>query len=244
MTPASTSPRRQHHFHLTPCHYLLLSLLALLLLLPFVPQTPAGVAIFLTTVCAVLVTGVVAAGVTRRCRTLALGIALPTVLCLVAYSLIPAPGPGLAARLTCLALHVSMTWSLLRTLLDHPTVWRGPEVVSPRLMRRAAGQGTGRMRGRWVGLVACVLLTGCGLTFPRLSQESPTPTVTFATPAAWGCRRQTQTLPTPKGTLEACTVCRNIARTGQDVTINKEAHTVPPQGRVAMCESSAFVTTE
>jgi hypothetical protein len=63
-------------------------------------------------------------------------------------------------------------------------------------------------------------------------------------PAAWGCGRQTQTLPTPKGTLEACTVCQNIARTVQGVTINKETHAVPPQGRVAMCESSAFVTTE
>jgi hypothetical protein len=215
-----------------------------MLLLPFMAQTPAGVPIFLTGVCVVLVTGVVAAGVTRLCRALALGIALSTVLCLVAYSLIPAPGPGLAARLTFVAFHMSMTWILLRTLLDHPTVRRGPEVVGQRLMRRAAGQGTGRMRGRWFGLVACVLLTGCGLAFPRLSQESPKPTVTFATPAAWGCARRTQTLPTPQGTLEACTVCRNIARTGQDVTINKEAHTVPPQGRVAMCESSAFVPAE
>jgi D-alanyl-lipoteichoic acid acyltransferase DltB (MBOAT superfamily) len=103
---------------------LLLSLLALLLLLPFVPQNPAGVAIFLTGVCAVLVTGVVAAGVTRRRRALALGFAIPTVVCLVAYSLTPAPGLGLAARLTFLAFHVYITWSLLRTLLDHRTVQR------------------------------------------------------------------------------------------------------------------------
>jgi hypothetical protein len=89
-----------------------------------------------------------------------------------------------------------------------------------------------------------VLLTGCGLAVTRLSQESPKPTVTFAVPVAWGCTRQPQTLPTPKGTLEACTVCRNIARTVQGVTIDKEAHAVPPQGRVARCESSAFVTAE
>jgi hypothetical protein len=138
----------------------------------------------------------------------------------------------------------SFLYGLARLLGDVQAMRHGPEVVGQRLMRRGAGKGPGRMRGRWVGLVACVLLTGCGLAFPRLRQESPTPTVTFATPAAWGCARRTQTLPTPQGTLEACTVCQNIARTGQGVTINKEAHTVPPQGRVARCESSAFVTAE
>jgi hypothetical protein len=95
-----------------------------------------------------------------------------------------------------------------------------------------------------MALVSCMLLTGCGLVFHRLSEDSQKPTVKFATPAAWSCARRTQTLPTPKGTQETCTMCQNIARTGQGVTINKEAHTVPPQGRVAMCESSAFVTTE
>jgi hypothetical protein len=93
-------------------------------------------------------------------------------------------------------------------------------------------------------LVACVLLTGCGLVLNRLSKDAQKPTVKFTTPAAWSCARQTQTLLTPKGTLETCTLCQNIARTGQGVTINKEAHTVPPQGHVAMCESSAFVTAE
>jgi IS1 family transposase len=89
-----------------------------------------------------------------------------------------------------------------------------------------------------------LLLPSCVLDVIRPSKDWPKPTVKFATPAAWGCAHQTQTLQTPKGTLEACTVCQNIARTGQGVTINKEAHTVPPQGRVAMCESSAFVTAE
>ena len=120
----------------------------------------------------------------------------------------------------------------------------GPEAVGQHPVRQAPGNVTGRVRGRWFGLVACVLLTGCGLAFPRLSQESQKPTVKFATPAAWGCTRPTQTLPTPKGILESCTVCQNIARTVQGVMINKEAHAVPPQGRVAMCESSAFVTAE
>jgi hypothetical protein len=89
-----------------------------------------------------------------------------------------------------------------------------------------------------------LLFPSCVLDVIRLSKDSQKPTVKFATPAAWGCARQTQTLPTPKGTMETCTVCQNIARTGQGVTINKEAHTVSPHGHVAMCESSAFVTTE
>lgn len=48
-------------------------------------------------------------GVTCRRRALALGFALPTVVCLVAYSLTPASGLGLAARLTFLAFHVYIT---------------------------------------------------------------------------------------------------------------------------------------
>jgi hypothetical protein len=141
------------------------------------------------------------------------------------------------------ALHGFLCW-LARLLGDVSVARRGPEAMVKRLARRQAGKVTRRMRGRWFGLVACVLLTGCGLTFPRLSKDSQTPTVKFAMPAAWGCARKPQTLPTPKDTLEACTVCQNIARTVQGVTINKETHTVPPQGRVAMCESSAFVTAE
>jgi hypothetical protein len=131
---------------------------------------------------------------------------------------------------------------LARLLGDVQAVRRGPDVVGPRLVRRTTGNVTGRMRGCWFRIVACVLLTGCGLVVTHLSKDSQKPTVTFVVPAAWGCRRQLQTLPTPKGTLEACTMCQNIARTVQGGTIDKEAHAVPPQGRVAMCESSAFVT--
>jgi hypothetical protein len=147
-------------------------------------------------------------------------------------------------RRNSLSAFRSCLYQFARLLSNVQAVRRGPEVVGQRLGRRTVGKVTRRMRGRWFGLVACVLLTGCGLAFPRLSTESPKPTVKFATPAAWGCTRHPQTLPTPKGALEACTVCQNIARTVQGVTINKEAHAVPPQGRVAMCESSAFVTAE
>jgi len=104
----------------------------------------------------------------------------------------------------------------------------------------------------WIGLCLAVLLctamgllvSGCVLDWNKHSADLQKPKVVFSVPPAWRCARQTQTLPTTKGTLEACTVCQNIARTGQGVTINKEAHTVAPQGSVAMCESSAFVMAE
>src|SRR5262245_33681891 len=89
-----------------------------------------------------------------------------------------------------------------------------------------------------------LLVSGCVLDWNKGAADRHKPNVVFATPPAWRCARQTQTLPTTKGTMEACTVCQNIARTGQGVTINKEAHTVAPQGSVAMCESSAFVMAE
>ena len=89
-----------------------------------------------------------------------------------------------------------------------------------------------------------LLVSGCVLDWNKGSADRQKPTVVFAMPPAWRCARQTQTLPTTKGTLEACRVCQNIARTVQGVTINKEAHTVAPQGSVAMCESSAFVMAE
>jgi hypothetical protein len=84
------------------------------------------------------------------------------------------------------------TISMIRGLLYAPTrllgdvsaARRGPEAMAKRLMRRATGNVTERMRGYGVGLVVCVLLTGCGLTFPRLSTDAPKPTVTFAMPAA------------------------------------------------------------
>jgi hypothetical protein len=47
---------------------------------------------------------------------------------------------------------------------------------------------------------------------------------------------------TADGRLEPCTICTNIARTLQALSINKTEHTVPAQGHVAMCETSAFVS--
>jgi hypothetical protein len=68
------------------------------------------------------------------------------------------------------------------------------------------------------------------------------PKVVFSTPAAWRCEREKSTVPTADGRLEPCTICTNIARTPQALTINKAAHRVPAQGHVAMCETSAFVS--
>jgi hypothetical protein len=72
------------------------------------------------------------------------------------------------------------------------------------------------------------------------SQRQP-PTVVFSTPAAWRCDRQKSLVPTAEGRQEPCTLCTNIARTAQAVRINKTEHTVPAQGHVARCDTSAFV---
>jgi hypothetical protein len=69
--------------------YLLLPLPALMLFLPFVPQHPGGVAIFLTDVCAVLGTAVLVAGVTRPRLALALALAISSVACLGALPCSP-----------------------------------------------------------------------------------------------------------------------------------------------------------
>jgi hypothetical protein len=65
--------------------------------------------------------------------------------------------------------------------------------------------------------------------------------VIFAIPAAWRCDGEKSTVTTADGRLEPCTICTNIARTPQALSINKTEHTVPAQGHVAMCETSAFV---
>jgi hypothetical protein len=93
-----------------------------------------------------------------------------------------------------------------------------------------------------VSALSLVPLTGCLLDMSRWASDRQKPIVVFSTPAAWRCDRQQSTVPTAEGGLEPCTICTNIARTPQAVSINKTAHTVPPQGQVAMCETSAFVS--
>ncbi len=88
-----------------------------------------------------------------------------------------------------------------------------------------------------VPALSVALLTGCVLDLQKHK-------VVFATPGAWSCNREKSMVPTAEGRLEPCTVCTNIARTTQAVTINKTEHTVPAQGHVAMCDTSAFVMAE
>lgn len=89
-----------------------------------------------------------------------------------------------------------------------------------------------------------LLLAGGVLDVNRLASDRQKPKVTFALPAAWRCDRQQSALPTAEGRLEPCTVCQNMARTPQAVTINKTEQPVPPQGHVAMCHTSAFRIAE
>jgi hypothetical protein len=85
-------------------------------------------------------------------------------------------------------------------------------------------------------------LTGCGLVLNRGASDRQKATVVFALSAAWHCDREKSTIPTAEERLEPCTICTNIARTPQAVSINKTAHAVPAQGHVAMCETSTFVS--
>jgi hypothetical protein len=79
-----------------------------------------------------------------------------------------------------------------------------------------------------VSALSLVLLTGCLLDLNRSASDRQQPSVVFATPAAWRCNREKSTVPTAEGRLEPCTICQNIARTPQAVTINKTEQTVPP----------------
>jgi hypothetical protein len=95
-----------------------------------------------------------------------------------------------------------------------------------------------------VSALSLVLLTVCLLDMYRGASDRQTPTVVFSTPAAWRCDRQQLTGPTAEGRLEPRTICTNMARTPQALSINKTEHMVPAQGHVAMCETSAFVSTQ
>jgi hypothetical protein len=93
-----------------------------------------------------------------------------------------------------------------------------------------------------VSALSLVLLTGCLWDMNRGASQRQPPKVVFSTPAAWRCDRQKSLVPTAEGHQEPCTLCTNIARTPQTISINKTEHTVPAQGHVAMCDTSAFVT--
>ena len=82
------------------------------------------------------------------------------------------------------------------------------------------------------------LLSGCA-GVGALGTWWEKPTVTFATPAAWRCDKET---PSPgRSGAEACRRCMNIARGPQELTINGEAQTVEPKGSVLICATHAVV---
>jgi hypothetical protein len=125
MAHASTPPPRRPLTRLPPFQYLLLSLVAFLVFQPYMLHGRMGYLLFFASEGALLVTGVLAARVvTRWRRWLTLTLAAATALCRAGHILVPAPELDLAAQLVFLAFLVCVTWSLIRTLLEHQTVQR------------------------------------------------------------------------------------------------------------------------
>ena len=96
-------------------------------------------------------------------------------------------------------------------------------------------------KAAWICTLA-LPLAGCVLDLYRSASDRQKPKVVFATPAARCCYRETSMVPTAEVRLEPCTIGTNMARIPQAVSINKTEHTVPAQGYVAMCGTSAFVS--
>ena len=120
-TPQPPRPRTR----LPPFQYLLLSLFAFLVLQPYMLHGRMGYLLFFASEGALLVTGVLAARVVPRWRRwLTLTLAVATALCRAGHILVPAPALDLAAQVVFLAFLVGVTWSLIRTLLEHQTVQR------------------------------------------------------------------------------------------------------------------------
>jgi hypothetical protein len=84
-----------------------------------------GYLLFFASEGALLVTGVLAARlVTCWRRRLTLTLVAATALCRAGHMLVSAPELDLAAQVVFLGFLVCVTWSLIRTLLEHPTVQR------------------------------------------------------------------------------------------------------------------------
>ena len=123
MAHASTPPPRRYLTRLPPFQYLLLSLVAFMVLQPYMLHGRMGYPLFFASEGALLVTGVMAASlVTRWRRRLTLTLVAATALSRAGNFVGPAEDLDLAAQLMFLAFLVSVTWSLIRTLLEHQTV--------------------------------------------------------------------------------------------------------------------------
>ena len=125
MAHAFTSPPRRPLTRLPPFQYLLLSLVAFMVLQPYMLHGRMGSLLFATSEGALLVTGGLAASlVTRWRRWLTLLLVAVTALCRTGHFLRPTEALDLAAQAVFLVLLVWVTWSLIRTLLEHQTVQR------------------------------------------------------------------------------------------------------------------------
>jgi len=125
MAQAGTPPRRRHLAHVPPFQYLLLSLIVFMVLQPYMLHGRMGSLLFAASEGALLVTGGVAASlVTRWRRRLTLLLVAVTALCRTGNFIRPTEALDVAAQVVFMALLVWITWSLIRTLLEHQTVQR------------------------------------------------------------------------------------------------------------------------
>ena len=125
MAPAFTPQPPRPLTRLPSFQYLLLSLFAFLVLQPYMLHGRMGYLLFVASEGALLVTGVLAARlVTRWRRRLTLTLAAATALCRAGHMLVSAPELDLTAQVVFLVFLVCVTCSLIRTLLEHPTVQR------------------------------------------------------------------------------------------------------------------------
>jgi hypothetical protein len=125
MAPTGTPPLHQHLAPVPPFQYLLLSLVVFMVLQPYMLHGRMGSLLFAASEGALLVTGGLAASlVTRWRRRLTLLLVAITTLCRAGNFIRPTEEVDVVAQIVFLALLVWVTWSLIRTLLEHQTVER------------------------------------------------------------------------------------------------------------------------
>src|SRR5262245_28145873 len=132
MAHALTPLLRQHLTRVPWFQYLLLSLVAFMVLQPYMLHGHMGYLLFVASEGALLVTAVLAASiVTRWRRRLTLTLAAATALCRAGNFVGLAAELDLAAQLVFLVFLVAATWGLIRTLLEYPTVQRNTLYGAP-----------------------------------------------------------------------------------------------------------------
>jgi hypothetical protein len=125
MAHAGMPSRRRHLTHAPPFQYLLLSLVVFMVLQPYMLHGRMGPLLFAASEGALLVTGGLAASLVARWRRrLTLLLVAVTAFCRAGNFMRPTEVLDLAAQVVFLAFLVWVTWSLIRTLLEHQTVQR------------------------------------------------------------------------------------------------------------------------